>query len=76
MLNSILEVIKEQLNRKEITERIITIVEKTDDKEALDHCKVLLNLLESSIVCNMERYTHEYRTNKERNYGPELNTEE
>lgn len=76
MLERILEVIKEKLKRKEITERIITTIEKTNDKEALDHCKMLLNVLEHSLVLDMEHYIHEYKENKERNYGPRLNTEE
>ena len=69
MLNRMLEDIKEELKMKEITERIIDIVGKTDDKEALEHCKMLLNVLERSIVRDMERYTREYKENEERNYG-------
>jgi polyphosphate kinase 2 (PPK2 family) len=53
-------------------ERVVEIVEKTDDKEAINHCKMLLNMLEHDLICTMKHYIHEYEENQERNYGYKL----
>ena len=82
-VRDIMERVLEGQHAIEITERIIAIVEKSDDqeaidycKEALNHCKKELNKLEYELIIEMEYYIREYKINEERNYGPRLNTEE
>ena len=82
MLEEIKELMKKILEGPksiEIMNRIVNIVEKTDDKEAIDYCKEALdyykrelNKLEYELIIEMEHYIHEYRINEERNYGPRL----
>jgi hypothetical protein len=76
-IKEIMEKVIEGQKSIETMESIVEIVEKTDNKKAIDYCKDAvdyckreLNKLEYELIITMEHYIHEYRINEERNYGP------
>lgn len=76
LMNELLKEIKQEIEDKEIMERMVQMAEKYKDEEILNYCKRLLNKLEYTLVNDMSYYVNVYKENEERNYGPRLNTEE